>query len=112
MWRLFRPEDKAFEPYGKGTAEIKRVMRQRVEEGRFEGFGLLRIPPRGEFPRHNHPERDEVYFVTSGSGTLLVGGEEVPLSEGCVVYVSGEEPHGLSNRSDEPLVVFYATAFA
>jgi mannose-6-phosphate isomerase-like protein (cupin superfamily) len=111
MWRLFKPEEKAFEPYGKGIAEIKRVMRQKAEEGRFEGFGFLRIPPKGEFPKHNHPEREEVYYVMSGSGILILEGEEVPLSEGYMVYIYGDTPHGLANRSDKPLIVLYITAF-
>ncbi|MGQ9514339.1 MAG: cupin domain-containing protein [Thermoproteota archaeon] len=112
MWRLFNPEEKAFEEYGKGIAEIKRVMRQKAEEGRFEGFGFLRIPSKGIFPKHNHPEREEIYYVTSGSGTLMVEDKEIPFLEGCVVYISGDTPHGLNNTGDKPLIVLYVTAFA
>jgi quercetin dioxygenase-like cupin family protein len=111
LWKLFDSEEKNFEPYNKGIAEIKRVMRQKTEEGRFEGFGFLRIPPKGIFPKHNHPEREEIYYVTSGSGTLMIEDKEVSLSEGYIVYISGDTPHGLTNQSDKPLVVLYVTAF-
>jgi len=111
MWRLFESEKIPFEPYSKGIAEIKRVLRQKAGEGKFEGFGFLRIPPDGIFPQHSHPEREEIYCVTSGSGTLMVSGEEVTVSEGSMVYVSGDIPHGLRNSTDRPLIVLYVTAF-
>jgi mannose-6-phosphate isomerase-like protein (cupin superfamily) len=112
MWRVINSRDMAFEPYSKGIAEIKRVMRQGGGEGRFEGFGFLRVPPNGVFPRHSHPEREEIYYVVSGTGTLMVGDEEATVSVGSVVYISGDVSHGLSNLTDVPLVVIYVTAFA
>jgi len=111
MWRIINSGDMAFEPYSKGVADIKRVLRQKAEEGRFEGLGFLRIPPNGAFPKHSHPEREEIYYVTSGLGILMIEDKEVAVSEGSVVYVSGDVPHGLSNPTDKPLVVLYVTAF-
>jgi len=111
VWRIINSGDMAFEPYSKGVADIKRVLRQKAGEGRFEGLGFLRIPPNGVFPKHNHPEREEIYYVTSGSGTLMIEDKEVAVAEGSVVYVSGDVPHGLSNSTDKTLVVLYVTAF-
>jgi len=111
MWRVIDSGDIEFEPYSKGVAEIKRVLRQKAGEGRFEGFGLLRIPPNGIFPKHVHPEREEIYYVLSGMGTLLMEDKEMAISEGAVICISGDVPHGLSNSTDQPLSVIYVTAF-
>ena len=111
MWRMIDSRDMAFEPYSKGVADIKRVLRQKAGEGRFEGFGLLRVPPKGIFPKHVHPEREEIYYVISGSGTLMIEDKEMAVSEGTVIYVSGEVPHGLSNNTDQTFSVIYVTAF-
>jgi len=112
MWRIFDSRDVAFEPYSKGMADIKRVLRQKSEEGRFEGFGFIRLPSKGVFPKHAHPEREEIYYVISGSGILMVGDEALTVSEGKVIRISGDVSHGLSNPTDEPFEVLYVTAFA
>jgi len=111
MWRVINSGDMAFEPYSKGVADIKRVLRQKAGEGRFEGFGLLRVPPKGIFPKHVHPEREEIYYVISGSGTLMIEDKEMALSEGTLIYISGDVPHGLSNSAEKPFEVLYVTAF-
>jgi len=112
MWRIIDSRDVAFEPYSKGVSEIKRVLRQKSEEGRFEGFGFIRLPSKGVFPKHAHPEREEIYYIVSGSGTLMVEDEELTVSEGKVVRISGDVSHGLSNPTDELFEVLYVTAFA
>ncbi len=111
MWRIINSKDAAFEPYTKGVADIKRIMRQKPGEGRFEGLGFLRIPSNGVFPKHTHPEKEEIYYVMSGSGIIMVGDKEQAVSEGSVFYVSGDVPHGLSNPNKETLTVLYVTAF-
>lgn len=101
----------AFEPYNKGVADIKRVFRQGAGEGRFEGFGFLRLPPKGVFPKHVHPEREEIYYVISGSGTLMIEDKELAVSQGTVICISGDVPHGLGNSTDKPFEVLYVTTF-
>jgi|DewCreStandDraft_5_1066085.scaffolds.fasta_scaffold75789_1 quercetin dioxygenase-like cupin family protein len=111
MWKIFDPKEVSFEPYTKGVADIKRIMKQKPGEGKFEGLGFLRVPSKGVFPQHTHPEKEEVYYIVSGSGTLLIEDKQIPVNEGAVLYVSGDTPHGLSNSSDQTLIVLYATAF-
>lgn len=111
MWRIIKSEEYSFEPYGKGVAEIKRLMRQSSTEGRFEGLGLLKIPSNGVFPKHVHPEREEIYYVLSGSGILMIEDSEMKIMEGDAVYISGYVQHGLRNVSEKELLVLYTTAF-
>ena len=100
-----------FSLYTKGVSSIKRIFEQKtVGCKRFTGFGLLEIPPGGVFPPHTHPDREEVYYVLSGTGTIMVEDKEVPAVEGLTVYVSGETSHGIKNQTDKPLTVLFVHA--
>ena len=111
MWSLVESGKIPFSPYRKGVSNIKRILEQEtVGSKRFTGFGLLEIPPDGVFPRHSHPDREEIYYVLSGSGTIMVEDKEIPAKEGLTVYVSGESPHGIRNQTDKPLTVLFVHA--
>ncbi|MBS7639646.1 MAG: cupin domain-containing protein [Candidatus Bathyarchaeia archaeon] len=109
MWTIIDSEEVPFTAYPKGNASIKRIVEQKtVGSKRFTGFGILEIPPKGGiFPPHTHPDREEIYYVMSGSGTILVGDKEFPAKPGLTLYVSGEDPHGLRNDGDEPFIVLF-----
>jgi len=111
MWSVIESEKIPFSPYRKGVSNIKRILEQKtVGSESFTGFGLLEIPPSGVFPLHTHPDHEEIYYVLSGSGTVMVEDEEIPAKEGLTVYVSGEFPHGIRNQTDEPLTVLFVHA--
>jgi len=112
MWKTVDSGDVAFQPYPRGVAAIKRILEQQtVGSQRIAGLGILELPSGGVFPAHTHPEREEVYYVLSGWGKILVDGKEVEAREGMVLYVHGETPHGLRNEGDTPLRVLYVTAY-
>lgn len=54
---------------------------------------------------HYHRESEEVYLVTSGSGRLLLGEEELPLEAGDCVVIPPGTVHKLWADPDAPLVV-------
>jgi len=111
MWSIIESEKIPFSPYPKGTSNIKRILEQKtVGSKRFTGFGLLEIPPNGVFPPHTHPDREEIYYVLSGSGVIITEDKEVPATEGLTIYVSGESPHGIKNGTDKSLVVLFIHA--
>lgn len=108
MWKVVESDKLPFTPYAESTSKIKRILDQRTAGSkRFTGFGLLEIPPNGTFPQHTHPEREEIYYVLSGSGTLLVGNDKIPADKGMALYVHGETPHGIVNQTDKTLTVLY-----
>ena len=57
--------------------------------GKFK-VNRLELPPGGETPMHDHTGNDEeeVYAVIGGSGTLVVGGEEIAVRPGHFVFCS------------------------
>jgi len=112
MWKIVKAQDTSFSPYPKSTANIKRILEQRtLGSKRLAGFGMLELPPNGIFPEHIHPEREEVYYVLSGKGKIIVEGEEIEAEEGLTLYVSGENPHGIRNYGKEPLKVLFVTVY-
>ncbi len=54
---------------------------------------------------HNHEGEVEVYYVLSGTATVLDGGEDKLLYAGDVAVTDGDSPHALANQHDADLVV-------
>jgi mannose-6-phosphate isomerase-like protein (cupin superfamily) len=50
---------------------------------------------------HYHERTDEVYYIISGNGTMLLDGEQVSLRPGVVVYV----PRGVRHKAMGELTV-------
>ena len=112
MWRVVDAKEVSYSPYKTGLADIKRVLGTDELQGmRFSGFGFLRVPPGGEFKVHVHPEREEIYYVVAGSGTIEVEGKPIEAQPGVTLHISGETAHGIKNDTEEPLTIIYATAW-
>ena len=50
---------------------------------------------------HYHAKTDEIYYVISGQGTMILDDEEIELHEGVVVYV----PRGVRHKAVGDLTV-------
>lgn len=112
MWKVVKVEDASFSPYSTGTANIKRILDQKTLGSKhLAGFGIIEVPPNGVFPEHMHPEREELYYVLSGEGRIIVEGNEIQAEEGLTLYVSGESPHGIRNDSEASLKVLFVTVY-
>lgn len=74
--------------------------------------GTLSIPAGGSDDQQPHAE-DEVYAVTAGRATLEVGGQQVAVSAGSVVFVKAEAPHHfLDIEEDLTALVFFAPPYS
>ena len=70
------------------------------------GCSLYEVAPgRRAWPYHYHDANEEAIYVLEGSGTLRVGGDEVPLQKGdyAALPAGVEGAHQLVNTSDERL---------
>ena len=54
---------------------------------------------------HAHGGADKLYYVVQGSGEFEVGEEKQQLSEGELLYIPADIPHGVANTSSARLVV-------
>ncbi len=58
-------------------------------------------------------KEDEIYFVTSGRGAVIVDGERKPVKEGAIVFVAKEVEHRFVDiEEDLTLLVFFAPQHA
>jgi mannose-6-phosphate isomerase-like protein (cupin superfamily) len=108
MWKLIDANQIEYTPYRKGVVNIKRIIeKDTVEMKSFTGFGLLELPPKGVFPPHTHPVREEIYYILKGSGIVVIGGKEIQATEGQAFYISGDIEHGILNPTNERFEVFF-----
>jgi len=63
-------------------------------------------------PAHSHPNGEEVIYIVSGSGRVLVNGEISPVREGCAVLFPQGQVHMLQNSGKTLMKVacFFAPA--
>ena len=72
--------------------------------------GLWRLHPGQESEPDLHPVEDEVYFVVSGTGKLVLGDEEFVVSKGMTVFIPANVHHQSFNNGDEDLVYYFIFA--
>jgi mannose-6-phosphate isomerase-like protein (cupin superfamily) len=65
--------------------------------------GLTEVPPESSMTPHSHADKEEVIFITEGSGEAVVGDSVEPLEPNtAVVFPIGVE-HVVHNRSKNPM---------
>jgi quercetin dioxygenase-like cupin family protein len=72
--------------------------------------GLYVLPAGGVDAQQPHTE-DEVYYIVSGRGSILVAGESRPVEAGSLVYVKANDDHRFHSIEEELVIlVFFAPA--
>jgi hypothetical protein len=61
---------------------------------------------------HYRERTDEIYYVIVGQGTMVLGGEEVELHEGVVVYVARGARHQAQGEPQQRSEALFAQVFA
>ena len=51
-------------------------------------------------PLHYHPYFEEIYYILSGYGSMVIGEEKQEISRGDVVYIPALAPHALQNTGN------------
>lgn len=62
----------------------------------------FKVEPGGHTPRHSHDYEHEV-FIVSGTGHVLLEGEERAIRAGDVLYVRADSEHQFRATGNEPL---------
>jgi quercetin dioxygenase-like cupin family protein len=74
---------------------------------------VIRVAPGDKvWPAHSHPEGEEVIYLLTGGGRVLVDGEVSPVRAGSTVVFPQGKPHMLHNTGTEEMkvVCFFAPA--
>ena len=76
------------------------------------GINLVDIPPGEQIPEHDEIARDqeEVFYVLSGTPTLVVDGEDHLARAGCFARLDPEHTRTVRNDGHEPASVLIASA--
>lgn len=83
----------------------KKDITKNDENGRLSA-SYLNIMPGGELVPHTH-EVLEVFYIISGSGSVLVNGERQKATAGSVIIAPAGSEHGLKNDGSE-IIELYA----
>ena len=93
------------------TAGNWRLVRRTLELRAF-GINIVKIPPGERIPEHDEADRDqeEVFYVLSGSPTLLIDGEHHPAPAGTFARLDPVHSRTVRNDGAEPASVLIISA--
>ena len=89
---------------GKGEIIFRRVLDEEFSSG-IEFLDYTVMPPKTTIGYHQHVGSEEVYVILSGSGKMLLNGEEKRVWQNDVILASDGDWHGLENETDENLII-------
>ena len=73
-------------------------------------MGQTTIYPTGSTTGHSHDDMEEVYYIMSGEGEMVVGEDRYPVKQGDALYVPPGEFHTTFQKGNQPLAVVWVTA--
>jgi mannose-6-phosphate isomerase-like protein (cupin superfamily) len=92
------------EPYiTRDGSEIRELMHPRVHGNRSQSLAEAVIRSGERTLLHRHRVTEELYHVTSGSGLVTLGDEQLPVSAGDTVLIMPGTPHCVAASGDQPL---------
>jgi mannose-6-phosphate isomerase-like protein (cupin superfamily) len=85
---------------------------RRTLELRSFGMNVVEIPPGEQIPEHSEVDRDqeEVFYVLSGSPTLVIDGEDHPARAGMFARLDAVHSRTVRNGGAEPASVLIVSA--
>ena len=72
-------------------------------------MGYTIVYPTGKTTGHSHDDMEEVYFILSGRGKMVIGKDEFSIQAGDAFYVPFGEFHTTYNTGIEPLKLLWVT---
>ncbi|HEY4018290.1 MAG TPA: cupin domain-containing protein [Pseudonocardiaceae bacterium] len=84
-----------------GASEWKCFARRSWLRGDWEAVEWARIPPGGISGEHLHSRTEEVYFILSGRGEILLDGVATEVGPGDVILTGLGTTHGLRAIGEE-----------
>jgi mannose-6-phosphate isomerase-like protein (cupin superfamily) len=75
-------------------------------------MGHTIIYPTGKTTGHAHDDMEEVYYILSGEGKMVVGDDEFPIKAGDAFYVPFGEFHVTYNTGIQPMSILWVTGRA
>jgi len=61
------------------------------------------LPPGESIPLHYHPIMEEIYYILSGYGRMVIADDEKEVSRGDVIFIPVLSQHMIKNTGEVPL---------
>jgi len=90
---------------GEGQVLVTNLFEKNELIGRSRMFGTLTLDPGCGIGIHPHENEQEYYYVVKGNPIYRDDDQETQLHEGDVTICEDGHSHGITNRSDETVVV-------
>src|SRR5260221_21684 len=87
----------------KDGSEIRELLAYRNSGIRNQSLAEARLPVGTSTQEHYHARAEEIYYITSGSGSMRIEGEVRPVRPGDAIAILPGQKHKLWNTGREPL---------
>jgi mannose-6-phosphate isomerase-like protein (cupin superfamily) len=94
---------------GRGKYSVRTLLEE-VPGSVFKYVRDLTLYPGSTVGIHPHSGDEEIYFIISGTGVMVVDGEERVLGPGSAVLTQSGSCHGLRNEGIDDLRIFVVCA--
>ena len=72
--------------------------------------GRVYLQPGADCGVHSTEEKEEQLVFLSGTGTAIIGEEEIGVSVGKICYIPPQTQHNILNTGSEPLIYIFCVA--
>lgn len=93
-----------------GSREVAPLITEETCGAQSCSAGLWWLRPGQECSLDIHPDADELYYVVSGRGKLLLGDEEYTVHAGMTVFIPRNVTHQSLNTGEEDLCYYWVFA--
>jgi mannose-6-phosphate isomerase-like protein (cupin superfamily) len=87
----------------KDGSEIRELLAHRNSAIRNQSLAEARLPIGGATQEHFHPQTEEIYYITHGTGRIRIEGETRDVAPGDAIAIPPGKKHKLWNTGPEPL---------
>ncbi|MGD1834406.1 MAG: cupin domain-containing protein [Nitrososphaeraceae archaeon] len=68
---------------------------------------LAKLQPGLSYETHTHNDHEEIYYIISGRGLIIIDDEVAKFRDGDIIYIDPDKKHSIKNDGDE-MVEFLA----
>jgi mannose-6-phosphate isomerase-like protein (cupin superfamily) len=87
----------------KDGSEIRELLAHRNSVINNQSLAEARLPVGGATQEHYHPQCEEIYYITQGTGKIRIEGETREVKPGDAIAIPRGQKHKLWNTGDEVL---------